>query len=141
VPEEPPAEPPRPARPRQPARAPAATGETRPDPAKPEAAATEGAPAPPGETARPEQPATVLRTPQTANDGEADRRVRDVLARATRALEAINRAQLSNDARAQFDTARRFIDQSSDALKARNYMFARYLADKAEALAKGLAGR
>jgi hypothetical protein len=83
----------------------------------------------------------VLRTPQTANDGQAERRIRDALGRAGKALEGIRRASLSNDARVQYDTARRFIDQATGALNARNYMFAAYLADKAETLARGLSGR
>jgi hypothetical protein len=72
---------------------------------------------------------------------ESERRIRDVLAKAARGLEAVNRALLTADARSQFDTARRFIGQATDALAARNYMFAAYLADKAETLARGLAGR
>ena len=47
------------------------------------------------------------------------------------------RGARATDARAQYDTARRFIDQAEGALRARNYMFASYLADKAETLARG----
>jgi hypothetical protein len=140
-PEPPAQEVPRPSRPRTP-RTPAPATDTRPDPPKPEPPATETPAVPAAEPSRPaDSPSSALRTPQTANDAEAERRVRDVLGRASRGLEAVNRAQLSSDARAQFDTARRFIDQATDALKARNYMFAGYLADKAETLARGLAGR
>lgn len=97
-------------------------------------------PSPPAEQ-KPPEPKTVLQTPQTASDADADRRVREVLGRARRELGQVNAATLGSDARTQFETARRFIDQAEDALKARNYMFARYLADKAEALARGLTGR
>jgi hypothetical protein len=136
VPETPPAPRPRPPRPT------GQSGEARPDAAKPDGATeAPAAPAQAGETSRPVEPTSGLRTPQNANDVEAERRIRDVLGRAGRSLEAINRAVLSADARAQFDTARRFIDQASGALKARNYMFAAYLADKADTLARGLAGR
>ncbi|MGE3843169.1 MAG: hypothetical protein AB7I50_16475 [Vicinamibacterales bacterium] len=135
-----PADPPPATRPRTPARA---SGTERSPAGKPEtptenAAPTVEAPRAAGEVVA---PTPALRTPQTANDTEAERRVRDVLGRALRGLEGINRAALSADARAQFDTARRFVDQATDALKARNYMFAGYLADKAEQLARGLAGR
>lgn len=138
LPEEPPAvaddapaEPRRP-RPARPA--------TRPDPAP---AKPDPAPDTPAEPApKPaEPPAPVLQTPQTVDDGEAARRVRDVLTRAERDLGRVNRASLGSDARTQFETARRFIDQAEGALKARNYVFASYLADKAEALARGLLGR
>jgi hypothetical protein len=67
--------------------------------------------------------------------------VRDVLGRASSTLQRIDRSRLSADARAQFETAQRFIDQSKDALEARNFMFAAYLADKAATLATGLSGR
>lgn len=107
------------------------------EPARPGEAPVEGAPPerPAGEAAVP------LRTPQTANDAEAERRVRDTLGRATGALGKVNRGALSADAKAQYDAARRFVDQAQDALRVRNYMFAAYLADKAEALARGLQGR
>jgi hypothetical protein len=133
--EEPPAEPPRPARPR-PAR-PTAPPETKTDTGKVEGPPPEGT----TPVEKPSEPAPALRTPQTVNDTAAERRITDVLTRTRRSLGDVARAQLSADAQAQFDTARRFIDQASDALKVRNYMFAAYLADKAEALAKGLAGR
>jgi outer membrane biosynthesis protein TonB len=88
-----------------------------------------------------EQPQTVVRTPQTADEPEASRRVRAALGRATDQLARVNLGALGADARSQYDTARRFIDQAEGALRARNYMFAAYLADKAETLARGLVGR
>jgi outer membrane biosynthesis protein TonB len=134
---EPREEPARVTRPRTPPRA-AGPTEPRPEPA-PE---TPAAPAPTApETARPEAAAPSLQTPQTADDAAAERRIKEALARAGRGLEAVKRADLSADARQQFDTARRFIDQSSEALRVHNYMFAAYLAEKAEALARGLSGR
>ena len=115
----------------------------RPRPAPVEAAkepATQPLPEP-AEPARSADPAPVLRTPETADDSEAVRRVRDALSRASGQLARVNAAALGADARAQYDTARRFIDQAEGALLVRNYMFASYLADKAETLARGLAGR
>jgi len=136
-----PAGPPPAARPRTPARVSGA--EQRPPGGKTEASPENAAP--PAEVPRASgeaaAPTPALRTPQTANDLEAEKRVRDVLGRALRGLEGINRSTLTADGRAQFDTARRFVDQATDALKVRNYMFAGYLADKAEQLARGLAGR
>lgn len=136
----PPAEPeaePRRTRPARPA--------SRPEgdrPAKPETTPETPVETPPEPAAKPvEAPPAVLQTPQTVDDGEAARRVREVLGRAERDLGRVSRAGLGPDARAQFDTARRFIDQAEGALKARNYVFATYLADKAEALARGLQGR
>jgi len=121
--------------------------ETSPRPEQPpvqhDPSKVEGPPEPPSPAAEPKpaEPKTVLQTPQTAGDADAERRVREVLGRARRELGQVNAATLGSDARTQYETARRFIDQAEDALKARNYMFARYLADKADALARGLTGR
>jgi hypothetical protein len=123
---------PRPSRPRPKPAAPAPETAQKPEPE-----------APPAEAPKPAEPApaTVLRTPQTVDEPEAARRVRASLARATDQLGRVNVGGLNSDAKAQYDTARRFIDQADGALKARNYMFAAYLADKAETLARGLGGR
>ena len=48
---------------------------------------------------------------------------------------------LNADAQTQYDTAKRFIRQAEDALRAKNLVFAKNLADKAAALAAQLAGR
>jgi hypothetical protein len=90
---------------------------------------------------RPAEPAPtgpVLRTPQTADESEAVRRVRTVLKRATTLLGQVSAASLTREARTQHDTARRFVEQAEQALIERNLVFASYLADKAETLARGL---
>jgi hypothetical protein len=79
-----------------------------------------------------------VRTPQTANDEQAEREVRGILARAQAILQNLDYGRLSNAARQQYDTARRFTTQADAALKVRNYVFARNLADKAETLARQL---
>jgi hypothetical protein len=112
-------------------------GGARPEP-RPEEAAADPAVAVP--EAKPAEPAP-LRTPQTVNDAEAERRIREVLTRASRTLSQVNERALGSDARMQYQSARRFIDQADGALRASNYMFASYLADKAEVLARGLVGR
>jgi hypothetical protein len=96
------------------------------------AAAAPSAPPPPAATA------PVLRTPQTADESEADRRIREVLARTSATLGRVNPATLAREARTQHETARRFVDQAQAALIERNFVFASYLADKAETLARGL---
>jgi hypothetical protein len=80
----------------------------------------------------------LLRTPQTADETEAARRIGEVLARAGAALDRVNTATLTREARSQHETARRFVEQAQQALIERNFVFASYLADKAETLAKGL---
>jgi hypothetical protein len=95
---------------------------------------------PPAE-AKPAEPRTVLQTPLTAGDTETESRIREVIARARRGLSQVGVQGLGADARVQYDTAQRLLDQAEEALKVRNYMFAQYLADKAEQLARGLGGR
>ncbi len=42
---------------------------------------------------------------------------------------------VDTDGRAQYDTAKRFLQQAEEALKTRNYVFAGKLADKAATMA------
>ena len=83
-------------------------------------------------------PAPLLRTPQTADESNAERRTKEVLGRATQLLDRVNASTLGQQARQQHETARRFVEQALQALVERNYVLASYLADKAETLAKGL---
>jgi hypothetical protein len=83
-------------------------------------------------------PAPLLRTPQTADESNAERRTKEVLGRATNLLDRTNPATLGQQARQQHETARRFVLQAQQALVERNFVLASYLADKAETLAKGL---
>lgn len=80
----------------------------------------------------------LLRTPQTADEAEAEKRTRDVLGRATGLLGRVNPGALAQPVRQQYDAAKRFVQQAEQALFERNYVLASYLADKAETLAKGL---
>lgn len=86
------------------------------------------------------EPAPLLRT-DSADDAEVARKVRDTLGRANENLNKANYNNLGAGAKSQYDTARRFIAQSENALKARNLTFARYVADKAEALSASLLNR
>jgi hypothetical protein len=61
-----------------------------------------------------------------------------ILDRASRSLDAVSRSRLSPEAQTQYDTARRFILQAQAAVQVGNLVFARYLGEKAETLAKGL---
>ena len=103
------------------------------------AAAAAAAPAPrpePAPAARPVPDAPEPRTLQTtANPAAAEQRTRASLASATRDLDRIDARTLGVDARAQYDIARRFVTQASDALNKKNFEFAEQLADKAATLA------
>ncbi len=70
-----------------------------------------------------------------------ERGIRQILGRATADLNRIDYRTLGADARAQYDTAKRFITQAQDSVRAKNLVFAKSLADKAAALAAQLSGQ
>jgi hypothetical protein len=77
----------------------------------------------------------------TAHVDETERRVRDLLTKGVRDLDLVETGSLSPGAKTQYDSARRFVAQAEEALKAGNLVFAEQLANKAAALAAGLRGR
>jgi hypothetical protein len=64
--------------------------------------------------------------------------VLESITRITRKLDAIDRRRLSAGKSADYDSARRFLAQAGDAVKANNLLLAQSSAEKAEALADGL---
>ncbi len=104
----------------------------RRDVARPEAAPEEQQ-SPPPATPATAPPALALQTPGAG--ARADQSIRTLLAQAARDLGRVDYQGLDPDGRAQYDTARRFMQQADDALKARNVMFAGKLADKAATMA------
>ena len=88
-----------------------------------------------------EAPATNLRTRPTGAEEDVERAIHATLARATSDLNRVDYRGLNRDARTQYDTAKRFVEQADEAVRAKNLVFARNLADKAAALAAQLAGR
>jgi len=122
-----PAPPPRPETPR--------TETPRTEPPKPETPAevkpVEEAPHPP----------TTLQTTPTTAEGDVERAIRATLTRATNELNRIDYRTLNPDARDQYDTAKRFIRNADEAVKNKNLVFAKTVADKAASIAAQLAGR
>jgi hypothetical protein len=82
-----------------------------------------------------------LRPASPAADAAAERQSRDALARAARDLSRVDYGKLNADARAQYDQSKRFMEQSQQALRDRNFVFASTLADKAATLAAELTAR
>jgi hypothetical protein len=106
------------------------------------------APGPAPEPDRPTEPPPVpaaepprLTTPGTPDDVAATRQVNDTLDRARRALATLRYDRLTSDARAQYDTVSQLIQQAEEALRARNFVFALKVADKADTLARRLSER
>jgi hypothetical protein len=127
---------PRPVAPREPPR----TEAPKPEPPKPELPKIEPPPAEPPKPAEdPAKPPTTLQTTPATAEGVVERGIRASLARATADLNRIDYRVLNADARTQYDTAKRFISQADGAIRSKNLLFAKNLADKAAALAAQLA--
>jgi hypothetical protein len=128
----------RPNRPSREAAKPPATDpktESKPaDPPKPETA-------PPTEPVAPVTPPAQLRTPQTADTSGAAKTVQATIDRARGTLNKVDYGPLNQERKNAYNDAKRFIEQAEGALKEGNYVFAQAVANKAETLAKELAGR
>jgi hypothetical protein len=98
-------------------------------------------PAKPEEPLRPPAPATTLQTTPPTAEGEMERGIRAAIVKASTDLNRVDYRALNTDARTQYDTAKRFITQAEQAMRAKNLVFAKSLADKAVGLAAQLAGR
>ena len=112
--------------------------EPKPEPPKPEPAPPVELPKPAEEPVKP--PTTLQTTPATA-EGEVERNIRASLQRATGDLNRVDYRALNADARTQYDQAKRFVRQADDAIRTRNLVFAKNLAEKAATIAAQLAGR
>ena len=113
----------------------------RVEPPKPEAPTTPPAEPPKPAEEPPKTPATTLQTTPPTAEGEMERGVRAAIAKASADLNRVDYRALNNDARTQYDTAKRFIRQAEEAIRAKNLVFAKSVADKAVVLAAQLAGR
>lgn len=82
-----------------------------------------------------------LQTTPAAEEGEVERAIRATMNRAGADLNKIDYRALNANARTQYDTAKRFIQQAEDAIRMKNLPFAKNLADKAAALAVQLGGQ
>ena len=102
--------------------------EQRPEPAV-------ATPEPVENAVRTEPPPSLTLTPLPGSEAQTVTAIRDLLGRAARDLSRVNAGALNTDGRAQYDTARRFLQQAEEALKARNIVFAGRLADKAATMA------
>ena len=111
----------------------------KPEPPKPETPKPETPPeAPKAEEPRPAPP---LQTAPATVEGEAERTIRATIQRATADLNHIDYRALNVDGRAQYDQAKRLMRQADDAMREKNLVFARSLADKAATIAAQLSRR
>lgn len=123
---------------------PAASRSSRPAPAKPPTTTSEprpeakpGAEAPPVDPPPPAPPAPV----RPVADPNAAKAVRTTIDTARGILNGLNYGNLSNVRKKAHNDAKLLLQQAEDALKEGNLAFAQGVANKAETLAKELAGR
>jgi hypothetical protein len=82
-----------------------------------------------------------LRTVETPDEAKALQLLNETISRAGRTLSTIDYRALPRPSQIQYDMAKRFIEQSEEAMKTRNYTAAQLMAEKAATIAKELAGR
>jgi hypothetical protein len=124
----------------RPSPAPPRADAPRPEAPKPEAQAPVEGPKPLEEGPKPPAAAT-LQTAPAQQEAELEGKIRTQLTRAANDLSRIDYSRLNANARTQYDSAKRFISLSEDALRAKNLVYAGTLADKAAELASQLGGR
>jgi hypothetical protein len=95
----------------------------------------------PAEEAGEAAPAPVLQLAPTTESDVTEETIRQQLTHAARDLNRVDYGALSADAKAQYDTAKRFMVLADQAIKDRNFVFARTLADKAGVIAGVLSNR
>jgi phage shock protein A len=69
------------------------------------------------------------------------RQIRDTLHRASQTLNTIDYGPLNKERRANYDNAKGWIKQAEEALEKNDVTLAKSLADRAETIAKQLAGK
>jgi hypothetical protein len=94
--------------------------------------------APPLAAPAPASPAPELRPAGSSGRTPTGTQVLDSLERTKRTLDSIDRRRLSAGQSADYDSARRFLIQAADAVRANNLLLAQSSAEKAAALADGL---
>jgi hypothetical protein len=117
---------------------PASTGSTTEKPSVPAARGKPPATPPPAggastpPDANPPEPPV---SPVIQAGPNVEQKARDRLKVAQSDLKRVQRASLSADAKEQYDSAQRFARMAEDALRAKNFVYAGYCADKAATLA------
>jgi hypothetical protein len=123
---------------RRPAPSPPRTETPRTETPRAEAPATEPA-KPAEEPPKPAAPAATLQTTPAGAEEQVESSIRTELAHAQSELSRVDYRGLSREARTQYESVKSFITQAQDALRKKNLVFAKSLADKAVALALQLA--
>jgi hypothetical protein len=124
---------------RTPTRAETPKPETKkPESTPPPVPVTEVPPVPPSEPAK---PATTLQTTPPEKEPALEKEIRAKLERANRDLSRVDYGRLGPEARDQYDQAKSFATRTEEAIRDKNLVYARELADRAAGIAAQLAAR
>lgn len=117
-------------------RAEATRAAAREDQAKADLPVPDAATTPPEQT--PAEPVTPALQLAPSPDAASEQGIKRKLSRANADLGQVDYRVLNDDAKAQYETAKRFIELAEQSIRDRNLVFAQTLADKAEAIAEVL---
>ena len=110
-----------------------------PKPVEPPPTPVTEVPAPPAEPAK---PATTLQTTPPEREAVLEQEIRTKIENATKTLNSIDyKKKLTSAEKQQYDQAKTFVVRAEEAMRAKNLVFARQLAENAEKMADQLAGR
>lgn len=109
---------------------------TPPTTTKPEVAKPEPPRAEPEKPAA--QPPALTLKPAPGSQSTTESSIRSLMSSASRNLSRVDYGSLNQDGKAQYDMAKRFMQQAEDALRNGNLVFAGKLADKAATMASVL---
>jgi hypothetical protein len=111
---------------------------------KPEPPKPEPAPPPVAEVplpAEPDKPPTTLQTAPPEQEAALEKEIRAKLHRANEDLSRVDYGKLKPNAQQQYDQAKGFVTRAEEAIRLKNLVFARTLADTAVTIAAQLSGR
>ena len=89
----------------------------------------------------PTKPVTTLQTTPPEKEPALEQEIRAKLDRANKDLARVDYGKLGPEAREQYDQAKSFATRTEEAIRAKNLVYARELADRAATMAAQLAGR
>lgn len=124
---------PAPARPRPPRDRDNSKPDPKPEETKPQDPAPPASPTP--------APVPQLRIQETGDSAQMESQIRSIIDRTLETLKGIDYQKLQKPRQKAYDDAKLFATQADEALKGKNLVFAKELADKAERLTKELTGR
>ena len=88
---------------------------------------------------QPEPPTVRVAPAPTASSAADERKVRELMGRASNDLARVDYKRLSNEGKAQYDQSKRYSEDAQKAIKERNFVYALTLAEKAADIAAELA--